>query len=456
MSLQAFAQADFQDPLIASAEYKSAAPARPVGREGGPVRLGAAELLVRHDPLRPERSDPHQRRRRVGVRQRGQRRRHRADARLDQALPVAVRADELWQGPDYNQYHLNYENRPARPRERRLRVRDPARPRRRRSAAATARGRASTSTSRRRRSRTTRPSAPSSRPTSTTRPNAKAPSTGIVYWQLNKGWPTLLWDLYNYDFDQAGSYFGAKKANEPLHVLYAYDTAPCRSTTSARATQSGLSVQAKVYDIDGKLLDDQTAQRDLGASAGRRTRVAAPGRARGHRRRRRRRRRTSSSCCCAATAAMVDRNVYWLSTQQDIVNWPKTIGNSAGDHDPVRRPDGRCTSCRSATRDVTARSPPAPGPDGADTLTDVTITNTSRTPTVGVLPARRRPPRGSRGVRRGRQRGAAGLLERQRHHPVAGGVRDADRPYRRAALQGYVPAVTVSGWNVAVRSLGAG
>ena len=52
----------------------------------------------------------------------------------------------------------------------------------------------------------------------------QAPSTGVVYWQLNKGWPTLLWDLYNHDLDQAGSYFGAKKANEALHVLYAYDT----------------------------------------------------------------------------------------------------------------------------------------------------------------------------------------------------------------------------------------
>jgi exo-1,4-beta-D-glucosaminidase len=35
------------------------------------------------------------------------------------------------------------------------------------------------------------------------------PATGTVYWQLNKGWPTLLWDLYNNDYDQAGSYFGA-------------------------------------------------------------------------------------------------------------------------------------------------------------------------------------------------------------------------------------------------------
>ena len=54
--------------------------------------------------------------------------------------------------------------------------------------------------------------------------NYPTPSTGTVYWQLNKGWPTMLWDLYNYDYDEAGAYFGAKKANEDLHVLYAYDT----------------------------------------------------------------------------------------------------------------------------------------------------------------------------------------------------------------------------------------
>ena len=51
----------------------------------------------------------------------------------------------------------------------------------------------------------------------------KTPATGTIYWQANKGWPTLLWDLYNQDGDQAGSFFGAKKANEGLHVLYGYD-----------------------------------------------------------------------------------------------------------------------------------------------------------------------------------------------------------------------------------------
>src|SRR5213075_1820309 len=87
-----------------------------------------------------------------------------------------------------------------------------------------------------------------------------APSTGLVYWQLNKGWPTLLWDLYNHDFDQAGSYFGAKKANEALHVLYAYDAGAVSVDNLAGRAEHGLSIEAKVYGVDGKLLDDQTAR----------------------------------------------------------------------------------------------------------------------------------------------------------------------------------------------------
>ena len=156
--------------------------------------------------------------------------------------------------------------------------------------------------------------------------NAQAPSTGIVYWQLNKGWPTLLWDLYNYDFDQAGSYFGAKKANEPLHVLYAYDDGTVSVDNLGALAQSGLSVEAKVYAVDGQLLDDQTTS---GIS------VTPQGVARG----------LLHPVVPAATTPptpaqtyfvellltrageVVDRNVYWLSTQQDVVNWRKTRGN---------------------------------------------------------------------------------------------------------------------------------
>ena len=84
VSIAGFPRPDFypQTPLIASAEYKSTTTLGAGGREGGPLRLGAAELLVRHHASRIRRLDRDQRRRRLGLRQRGERRRHRADPRL--------------------------------------------------------------------------------------------------------------------------------------------------------------------------------------------------------------------------------------------------------------------------------------------------------------------------------------------------------------------------------------
>src|SRR5215469_8495153 len=43
--------------------------------------------------------------------------------------------------------------------------------------------------------------------------NTPLPSTGTIYWQMNKGWPSLLWFLYNNDGDQAGAYFGVQEAD---------------------------------------------------------------------------------------------------------------------------------------------------------------------------------------------------------------------------------------------------
>ena len=89
--------------------------------------------------------------------------------------------------------------------------------------------------------------------------DAQAPSTGIVYGQLNKGWPTMLWDLYNNDYDQAGSYFGAQEANHPLHAIYRYDDGSVSIDNLTGTTARGVTVQARVFDVAGHLLSDQTS-----------------------------------------------------------------------------------------------------------------------------------------------------------------------------------------------------
>ena len=93
-----------------------------------------------------------------------------------------------------------------------------------------------------------------------------SPSTGIVYWMMNKPMPSLLWNLYNYDYDQAGTYFGAKKANTPLHVYYSYaapETDPGNRMVNVAnltgSTQSGLTVNARTYDMTGNVIDSKDA-----------------------------------------------------------------------------------------------------------------------------------------------------------------------------------------------------
>ena len=91
-----------------------------------------------------------------------------------------------------------------------------------------------------------------------------SPSTGLVYWMMNKPMPSLLWNLYNYDYDQAGTYFGAKKANSPLHVYYSY-AAPendpgnrmVNVVNETGRAQNDLIVSARTYDMTGKLLDQR-------------------------------------------------------------------------------------------------------------------------------------------------------------------------------------------------------
>jgi exo-1,4-beta-D-glucosaminidase len=48
-------------------------------------------------------------------------------------------------------------------------------------------------------------------------------STGVIQWMLNNAWPSLIWHLYDYYLVPGGGYYGAKKANEPVHIQYAYD-----------------------------------------------------------------------------------------------------------------------------------------------------------------------------------------------------------------------------------------
>ena len=106
--------------------------------------------------------------------------------------------------------------------------------------------------------------------------NTPLPSTGTIYWQMNKGWPSLLWSLYNNDGDQAGAYFGVQEANKTLHALYALDTGTVTLDNLGNTTQSGLTVESKVYNLSGTVTRRPDVRRSALASQQVLTNVLTP------------------------------------------------------------------------------------------------------------------------------------------------------------------------------------
>lgn len=145
--------------------------------------------------------------------------------------------------------------------------------------------------------------------------DAASPATGVIYWMLNNAWPSLHWHLYDYFMNPAGAYFGAKKANEPVHIQYAYDTRAVVLVNHTLTGRHDLQARIVVRNLDGSVRYQRHLQGlDL---AGNRTRQVAvlPALAGLS--------RTYFVELELATAddAPVSRNVYWLSTRPDTLDW---------------------------------------------------------------------------------------------------------------------------------------
>jgi len=274
--------------------------------------------------------------------------------------------------------------------------------------------------------------------------NTPLPSTGTIYWQMNKGWPSLLWNLYNSDGDQAGSYFGAQEANRSLHAIYAFDTGTVTLDNLSNTTQAGLSVESKVYNLAGAVLDDQTASNLSLTSQQVASNVLTP-----------KVPATGSTpvqtyfveLLLKQNGTLMDRNVYWLSTQPDVVNWGKSLGSPVGTASQYANLTGLQTLPASSIT-ATSSTVNQAGPAGADRATTVTITNTSASTVAFLLRADVRRGTASGQELSGDNELQSSLWQNNDITLFPGESQTLTVTWNSADLQGATAVVSVSGWNV--------
>jgi exo-1,4-beta-D-glucosaminidase len=153
------------------------------------------------------------------------------------------------------------------------------------------------------------------------RTHRSEPATGVVYWMLNSAWPSLNWQLWDHYLDPSGAYFGTKKANEPLHIQYDYGDRVVQVVNRTLATSGPLVVTVQVRSVDGVVVGSDRTELPCLARGETVTvaelTVAPPDGVSGTY-------FLELALCAAGDGTVVSRNVYWLSSAADVLDFERT------------------------------------------------------------------------------------------------------------------------------------
>jgi len=93
-------------------------------------------------------------------------------------------------------------------------------------------------------------------------------ATGVIQWMLNSAWPETYWQLYDYYLMPNGAYFGAKKASQPQHAIYDYSRNSLFVVNDQLTDKTAWTLKIKVFDFDSKLIFEKVLKLDIEANSG--------------------------------------------------------------------------------------------------------------------------------------------------------------------------------------------
>lgn len=92
-------------------------------------------------------------------------------------------------------------------------------------------------------------------------------TTGLILWMSHPSWPSMTWQTYTYDYETPGSYFGARKAQEPLHVQMNLPDDKIIIVNSTRESYKKMTMTVRYFSISGKEYYSESGKFDVPANA---------------------------------------------------------------------------------------------------------------------------------------------------------------------------------------------
>ena len=272
----------------------------------------------------------------------------------------------------------------------------------------------------------------------------KYTSTGIIQWMLNNAWPSMIWHMYDWYLRPGGSYFGVKKACEPLHVQYSYDDHSIVVVNAYYQPFANLKVTAKVYNLDMTEKFSQQADVSVGPDGTTRVLTLPP--------------LTGLSTVyfviltLESAGQIKSRNFYWLSTREETLDWARQELDTSGEYDiSTWTPTATFADYTSLNRlprvdlDATAQSKKS----GEERTTTVTLHNPTSTLAFAVHLKVNRPSN-RRVSREGPQDDEILPVLWQDNYLalLPGETRQVTATFRSEERDNAIPTVEIEGWNV--------
>ncbi|KAJ6115435.1 hypothetical protein N7486_001213 [Penicillium sp. IBT 16267x] len=208
------------------------------------------------------------------------------------------------------------------------------------------------------------------------RQNASRPATGAIYWMLNSAWPNLHWQLFDYYLQPMGSYFGTKIGTRMEHVAYNYEKKTVWLINHSLKKQGEREILIDLIDTKGTIMSSAKVKTNTTPNSSKEVQMV----------------KGIDKIKDVGFLRLVlrdikdkkdlSRNVYWLSSKPDVLDWPETTWIST----PVTEYADftKLEAVPPANVKVTMESLVNDQPSNGRTSMEIQLENESETPAVFI------------------------------------------------------------------------